>query len=446
MGGRQDRGLRAEWWVVLLALFGMAMGKKEPSGRCSGVVNFTISMTYVPYNPPNIPPSDDMPVASGYLPLLCVVHDERFRLWQPRSALVPPLVNIILTRNFSDAFTYLSTFKADNGSVYNWTTSSLTDEGAEQTKLYASGDAVNITVSGDDNATVVACFTALYPSPDWFLGFYEQDLCQLNETTGKYSFLSPQTKTEMKFYYDGGFDRQETPGLAPDPVEPQTGVTAKTNRFEAVGEYTITNLAATPTPTPAPPESVCFPAGARVRLPCGSSRAIENIRLGDVVESGVNQSSPTKVYLQTHADADAYSGFVRLHFDDGGTLTASGSHYVAVTKGDGPGILAMDELVVGSRLISYAGSSRLVVRVEWVWERGLYNPHTMSGYLIVEDTLVTSYTRALAVRSAHGVLAFPRALYRCGLGNTIWNIVHRASSDGHLGAMFTTLVPLSLRR
>lgn len=403
--------------------------------RCNGKVSFSVSMRYIPYTP-RVPP-DDLNPYTGYSPLLCVVHDHRFALWKHGSLLPSGLVRIIRYRDYSEVIGYLSKFRDDNGSVYNWTTSSIIDEKTAQTKVNVGGDSVIITADGARNATWVACFVALIPSPDWFLGFESIDLCQANDAENSFGFVSPQLKRKLRYQYDAGVDSQEYVGFQPQLQDPPSVVRIRTELWtDRQGDYVITNMDATSTPTPAETKLECFPAGSRVKISDGRVVQVEDLRPGDLVDGGYGMA--TSVYMVSHADGKVEAQFVRAHFEDGGCLTASGGHYVPTYDS---GILAMDELQIGTRLLLDTGTTRVVERVELVRALGLYNPHTLSGNLVVDGTLVTTYTRSLAPRTAHGILAFPRALHKCGFGTLVARIAQKLLGTGLLNAYLARMVP-----
>lgn len=426
------------------ALLSLTLGVLAQAGRsrdrghgmlCEGQVNFTITMRYDPYTPRVLP--DDKNPDTGYSPLLCVMHDHRFRLWGRNALLPTSLVSIIRTRNFSEVNTYLTTFRESNRSVESWVTSKIIDDDTDQTKVYSTGDSVNITADGNKNATWVSCFAALIPSPDWFVGFERINLCEHNETANTHSFLSPSISKKLPYQYDAGVDNQQSAGRESQPQNPPSVVSVRTELLvDKVGEFTITNTKATPVPTPPTPTPECFPADAQVRLTDGTSVEVQSLQAGDLVDGGDGHPSP--VYMMSHADGRIDAQFVRLHFVDGGTLTASAGHYVPLFDG---GIAAMDELQPGAELVGYMKAARVVQRSECVRSRGLYNPHTLRGNLVVDGTLDTSYTRALAPRTAHSVLAVPRALYQCGLGAAIARIAQDTLGSGLLNAHLASFLP-----
>lgn len=426
--------------MALAAASVVTLSSAKEDSRCAGTVNFTIAMRYIPYKP-RVPP-DDNNSNRGYSPLLCVVHDHRFRLWRRGSPLPSQLVSVIRNRNYTDALNYLATFRQDNQSVYNWSTSTLIDEDTSQTKVYNGVDSVNISANGTQNATWVACFVALIPSPDWFLGFESINLCEANKTNNSFSFVSPRLENKLPYQYDAGVDNQENVGFQSQPQDPPSPVSVRTEIWkDKVGDYIITNADAPPTPKPTPTPIECFPADAPVRLADGSDVPVQNLQPGDEVDGGSGIPSP--VYMVSHADDSTEAQFVRAHFEDNGTLTASAGHYVPTHNG---GVAAMDELQRGARLVRDTGDVRVVQRTEIVRAPGLYNPHTLSGNLIVDGTLVTSYTRALAPRTAHGALAVPRALYRCGLGALVANAAHSALGTGLLNVHLARMIPAQWRR
>jgi len=167
------------------------------------------------------------------------------------------------------------------------------------------------------------------------------------------------------------------------------------------------------TPTPAAADdsdddssSVCFPSDATVTLADGSAVRMDALAIGDEVAVGGGATSP--VFLFSHADADAVTPFVVATGGDsvdGGRevlLTASPGHYVYVN-----GRLAAARTIVAGDVLRDAGGRDALpvtgVRIER--RRGLWNPHTLSGELLVGGVVTSCYTTAVRVGVARAALA-----------------------------------------
>lgn len=211
-----------------------------------------------------------------------------------------------------------------------------------------------------------------------------------------------------------------------------------------------------------PPERVCFPASAFVALRRGESRLISDIQLGDVVATAAKFNYQHRHHDEctvigfTHRDANARTWMVKLHVITNETLVLSAGHYIYISRhehhhehrhqhqnqfdrcylGDDredcrEGLLLeysdsskqsarwrrklelgrADNVQVGDSLV--LGIRRELVpvsRIESVFVKGLYNPQTTCGDLIVDGFLASTYTAAVgAPLTGHALMAPWRA-------------------------------------
>lgn len=145
----------------------------------------------------------------------------------------------------------------------------------------------------------------------------------------------------------------------------------------------------------APDNPSCFPASATVELENGRTVAMGALKEGDKVRARNGKFSP--VFMFSHRDADVMAHFVRAVFSDGAVLVATHGHYIVAKDG---ALVAMDSVRIGDELMG----GRQVIAVSQVVEQGLYNPHTLSGDLVVDGVLASSYTRAIEPRVASALL------------------------------------------
>ncbi|GAB0495662.1 hypothetical protein MMPV_006966 [Pyropia vietnamensis] len=162
-------------------------------------------------------------------------------------------------------------------------------------------------------------------------------------------------------------------------------------------------------------ESACFPSDVTVTLASGKVVRMDALSVGDEVAVGGGRTSP--VFLFSHADPAARTQFVRVSgvaktagvSGVGGVappptlLTASEGHYVYVNGR----LAAAGTIVGGDRLRGADGADTVVVgSVDRVVRAGLWNPHTLSGELLVGGRVVAStYTTAVAPTVARAALA-----------------------------------------
>lgn len=148
------------------------------------------------------------------------------------------------------------------------------------------------------------------------------------------------------------------------------------------------------------PIRACFPAGARVRLLGGREVRMDRLRIGDRVafvdEMGRVRHSP--VVLFTHRDGSSTRHeFVQIGLQSGETVALSPGHFVDEER-------TAASIAAGDHVRTADGSLSRVVSVQRIQAQGLYNPHPLSGHLIVDGVSVTAYTRWLKPAAAHAAL------------------------------------------
>ena len=159
-------------------------------------------------------------------------------------------------------------------------------------------------------------------------------------------------------------------------------------------------------------ECTCFPADATVVLHDGTTKTLAEVAIGDRVLAGGGRFS--EVYFFSHRLADAEASFVELTTASGATLALTGGHYLPINGG---GRLAEARTVkLGDNVTLANGKPDAVVAIAAsVRKRGLYNPHTLQGDIVVDGVLASTYTAAFAPALAHALLAPLRALRRAGV-------------------------------
>lgn len=155
---------------------------------------------------------------------------------------------------------------------------------------------------------------------------------------------------------------------------------------------------------------VCFPGAAEVELSDGTRRSMRDLRVGDRVR--VSEGEFSEVFMFTHRRGDVSHEFVRVVVNDGRSLELTSGHFLYVN-----GALAPASSVrVGDVLADAARRPVNVASVECVGRKGLYNPQTVHGDIVVQGLLASTYTRTVAPGAAHALLVPLRAMYaRFGL-------------------------------
>lgn len=170
-----------------------------------------------------------------------------------------------------------------------------------------------------------------------------------------------------------------------------------------------------PVAPPPPPSKDCFPVDAVVLLDDGTKRKMGDLNIGDRVQIGRDEYS--SIYTFTHRDYEIESEFVHVTLSGGSSLELSHAHYLYVN--DKSSVLAADLIKVGDQLFGPSDEKLEVLSKKNVRKKGLFNPHTLSGDIVVNGVLTTTYTEAIHVTAAHSLLAPIRAFYAStGKGTT----------------------------
>lgn len=140
---------------------------------------------------------------------------------------------------------------------------------------------------------------------------------------------------------------------------------------------------------------------------------MENVEIGmRVLVAGGKYSD---VYGFSHNKPDVWYKFVKISTADG-ELKLTHSHHVYTTDG----VFAAKMLKAGDSLI--LGGTRKpskIVRIGSSFEKGLYNPHTVSGSIVVDGFLASTYTSHFDGFAAQAALSPFRMAFKCGSNSNI---------------------------
>lgn len=155
-------------------------------------------------------------------------------------------------------------------------------------------------------------------------------------------------------------------------------------------------------------DNECFPASASVRLHNGDVKTMAQLRIGDNVQTGDNTFSP--IFAWTHHSQQVVSTFVQVkHSDNDDVFKVTPNHFVYRYSGE---LVLAKDLVVGDILISGNGAPSTVESVDLVQQRGLYNPQTVHGDIVVDGVRASTYTLAVEPKAAHALLSPVRAVFK----------------------------------
>mmetsp|Transcript_10643 Transcript_10643/g.18250 ORF Transcript_10643/g.18250 Transcript_10643/m.18250 type:complete len:707 (+) Transcript_10643:75-2195(+) len=165
-----------------------------------------------------------------------------------------------------------------------------------------------------------------------------------------------------------------------------------------------------PSTSPSPNNDPCFPADAVVELENGLLRQMDQLAIGDRVR--VSSTEFSDLYFFGHKLDTGMFPFVHLELANGKYLELSHGHLVWVK---GAGWTRGTDVHLGDELFHVGTENESLVRVistSEIMKRGLFNPHTLHGDLVVNRIRVSSYTDVVYPRFAHVLLAPERLLFK----------------------------------
>lgn len=139
----------------------------------------------------------------------------------------------------------------------------------------------------------------------------------------------------------------------------------------------------------------CFPANSWVIKEDNTRATMASLEIGDRVKTGANSYS--SIFMFSHAERSGNYEFISLN-----NLTVSANHYLYTQEN---GLVPAREVRMGDHLVIMNGQSEKVNRIKAVRGKGLYNPHTLDGRIVVDGYITNTYTEAVPERVATPLLA-----------------------------------------
>lgn len=158
-------------------------------------------------------------------------------------------------------------------------------------------------------------------------------------------------------------------------------------------------------------EGTCFPANAITELEDGTYKRMDQLQTGDRVR--VSKEEFSTIFMWTHRDSE-WSGehFVELITEDQHKLVATVGHIVhvcpALRTECGKETAMIENIEIGDGIFVIEDGDERIMRVQRkkrVRSKGLYNPQTLHGDIVVNGVLASCYTKYIPIRYAHGLLA-----------------------------------------
>lgn len=149
----------------------------------------------------------------------------------------------------------------------------------------------------------------------------------------------------------------------------------------------------------------CFPAFAKVQLKDGTQKEMDDVHVGDRVMVAAGLFS--EVFMFTHKLSRGLYRFLEISLKSGDSITVTPGHYIYVNGY----LTAAKVAVIGDTLELDDGSQSTIVAVRQVTSRGLFNPQTIHGDLVVDGVRSSTYTSAVEPLVAHALLTPLRAFF-----------------------------------
>mmetsp|Transcript_12198 Transcript_12198/g.50479 ORF Transcript_12198/g.50479 Transcript_12198/m.50479 type:complete len:317 (-) Transcript_12198:2380-3330(-) len=177
---------------------------------------------------------------------------------------------------------------------------------------------------------------------------------------------------------------------------------------------------------------VCFSAYSSVRMSDGETKRVQDVEVGDSVESVDSRGRRTfsEVYLVQHEGKASATTLRQIHYStvDGrgsGAITLSGAHMLrsakeedafvsakSIEKGSTIFVVLQDDMEATEALVTGVSSVRHPVR----------NIHTMNDRIVVDGVVASSTTELVPFSVARLLLAPLKLLYKIGLHKVVTHI------------------------
>ena len=220
---------------------------------------------------------------------------------------------------------------------------------------------------------------------------YSKDICL-------YRAVVPGAKSEEI----AKLSAREEPEIMPSPI-----ATPDELEFASTDTYTPVNYEiVSPTIIPeVETKASCFPGTAKVELRNGRLKLMEDLVVGDIVRT--SSTTFSEIFMFTHRETLSVNHFIRLTTSKGYNLELSHGHYIYSRNELVPAKL----LKLGDFVETEKGEDKISV-IHQASARGLFNPQTIDGDIMVNGIKTSTYTTAIEPVSAHASLSFLRALYK----------------------------------
>lgn len=134
----------------------------------------------------------------------------------------------------------------------------------------------------------------------------------------------------------------------------------------------------------------CFPGSAIVDLEQGGTKYMRDLKIGDRVRVGPSEFS--EVFMFSHNDTIIETSFIEIRTPSNVTLVLTRGHYL---YSDGELVKAKNFRVGNHIVVVSLRRSEPVAAIRYITGKGLFNPHTIQGDIVVNGVLASTFTDAL---------------------------------------------------
>eukprot|EP00181_Compsopogon_caeruleus_P005789 CAMPEP_0184681300 /NCGR_PEP_ID=MMETSP0312-20130426/4281_1 /TAXON_ID=31354 /ORGANISM="Compsopogon coeruleus, Strain SAG 36.94" /LENGTH=523 /DNA_ID=CAMNT_0027132059 /DNA_START=97 /DNA_END=1668 /DNA_ORIENTATION=+ len=231
-----------------------------------------------------------------------------------------------------------------------------------------------------------------------------------------------------------------TPAPTPSPtLTPSSSPTLgneTANPSASPNATTEFNSSASANDTTSGSDGPCFPADALVELVNGNEVEMRALKVGDRLRSW--SGAADDVFFFGHRIPTGQFEFLSLLCDDGTLVELSRDHLIFEVRRQE--MIPAKFLRVGDTLQGRGAVTSRIVRVSVTIKEGLYNPHTLSGTIVVNGKFASTYNSFAPPQLSHLLLSLERLSYRAGFS------LFGGLLDGERPVLLTkalTLVPRS---
>jgi len=163
-----------------------------------------------------------------------------------------------------------------------------------------------------------------------------------------------------------------------------------------------------------------------------------DLNIGDVVLSGTNQFSP--VFFFGHRDHKISSSYMRITATSGSSILLSPGHLILTSKGTIPA----RDVDTTTSVQDSNGVWQKVTSVTVESHKGLFMPHTVSGTIVVNGVVASTYSSVVPTSIAQALLLPERLLF--GVGLSLYGSMLEVGRPALVERAMNSLVPLLSRQ